>query len=107
MENEIIPLPPIEPVRGYTVAHAALYLGTSAPTVYKLIAEDRLPSRKLGKRRVIPGSELIRFLTGEKPILQGDPIDSRMSELGRVGGKVGGLAKARKSATAEREKRVE
>jgi excisionase family DNA binding protein len=98
MDTEIIPLPPIEPVRGYTVAHSALYLGTSHATVYKLIAANRLPSRVLGKRRVIPGSELIRFLTGEAPVLKGDPIDARASELGRVGGRVGGLAKARKAA---------
>ena len=94
--SEIIPLPPLEPARGYTLQHAALYLDCSTPTVYKLIANEQLPSRKLGKRRIIPGSELIRFLTGEEPVLKGDPIDPRMSELGRIGGKVGGLAKARK-----------
>jgi excisionase family DNA binding protein len=96
MSHEIIPLPPIEAIRGYTVAHSALYLGTSVPTVYKILGEGRLASRKLGKRRVIPGAELIRFLKGEEPVLQGDPIDGRASELGRIGGKAGGLAKARK-----------
>jgi len=96
MSREIIPLPPIESVRGYTPQHAALYLDVSLPTVYALINKGRLPSRTLGKRRIIPGSELIRFLTGEEPVLKGDPIDPRMSELGRIGGKVGGLAKARK-----------
>ena len=103
--SDIIPLPPLEPARGYTVHHAALYLDCSAPLVYQLISSGQLPSRKLGKRRIIPGSELIRFLTGEDPILKGDPIDPRMSELGRIGGKAGGLAKARKGA-AEREEHI-
>jgi excisionase family DNA binding protein len=96
MSREIIPLPPIEPVRGYSPAHAGLYLDVSNQTVYKLIKEGKLPSRLVGKRRVVPGSELVRFLTGQEPLLEGDPIDSRMSELGRIGGRVGGLAKARK-----------
>jgi excisionase family DNA binding protein len=94
--SDIIPLPPLESARGYTPQHAACYLDCSVPTIYKLIGNGQLPSRKLGKRRIIPGSELIRFLTGEEPVLKGDPIDSRMSELGRIGGKAGGLAKARK-----------
>lgn len=99
MIREIIPLPPIEAVRGYSPQHAALYLDVSVPTVYALIAKGRLPSRQLGKRRIIPGSELILFLTGQPPVLKGDPISPRMSELGRIGGKAGGLAKARKDAS--------
>jgi len=101
MPRDIVPLPPVEPVRGYTPQHAALYLDCSVATIYALIGKNKLPSRLLGKRRVIPGSELIRFLTGQEPILKGDPIDPRMSELGRVGGLVGGLAKARKAREAE------
>ena len=100
MPRDIVPLPPVEAVRGYTPTHASLYLDVSLPTVYQLIRSGRLPSRVLGKRRIIPGSELIRFLTGQEPQLQGDPIDPRMSELGRIGGRVGGLAKARKDAAA-------
>jgi excisionase family DNA binding protein len=95
MTRDIIPLPPIESVRGYSPQHAALYLGCSLPTVYLLIKDNRLPSRTLGKRRIIPGSELIRFITGQEPVLVGDPITSQMSELGRTGGRKGGLAKAR------------
>lgn len=97
MAREIIPLPALESARGYTPQHAALYLDCSLPTVYSLIKAGRLPSRTLGKRRIIPGSELINFLTGQKPVITGDPITARMSELGRIGGAVGGLAKARKS----------
>jgi excisionase family DNA binding protein len=100
MSRDIIPLPPIEPVRGYSPQYAALYLGVSVPTIYALMKNDKLPSRVLGKRRIVPGSELIRFITGEEPVLKGDPIDPRMSELGRIGGRAGGLAKARKAAVA-------
>jgi len=97
MARDIIPLPPLEPARGYSPQHAGMYLDCSLPTVYVLIKAGRLPSRTLGKRRIIPGSELIRFLTGQEPVLAGDPINPRMSQLGRLGGKAGGLAKARKS----------
>jgi excisionase family DNA binding protein len=97
MPRDIIPLPPLEGARGYSPTHAALYLDCSVPTVYALLVKKRLASRLLGKRRIIPGSELIRFLTGQEPIMAGDPIDKRMSDLGRIGGKAGGLAKARNS----------
>jgi excisionase family DNA binding protein len=96
--HEIIPLPPLEPARGYSPTHAGLYLGVSTPSVYVLINSGRLPSRVIGKRRIIPGSELIKFLTGAPPVLKGDPIDERLSEAGRTGGRAGGLAKARRSA---------
>jgi hypothetical protein len=97
MSRDIIPLPPLESARGYSPTHSSLYLDCSLPTVYGLIKTERLASRTLGKRRIIPGSELIRFLTGAEPVMTGDPIDPRMSALGRTGGKAGGLAKARKS----------
>jgi excisionase family DNA binding protein len=100
MARDIIPLPALEPARGYTLQHAALYLDCSLPTIYALIKGGRLPSITLGKRRIIPGSELIRFLTGQVPLLAGDPVHPRMSELGRKGGRVGGLAKARKTVCA-------
>jgi excisionase family DNA binding protein len=74
MSREIIPLPPLESARGYSPQHAAMYLDCSLPTVSLLIKGNRLPSRTLGKRRIIPGSELIRFLTGQEPVLTGDPI---------------------------------
>jgi excisionase family DNA binding protein len=94
--REILPLPPLEPARGYTLMHACLYLDVSPPSIYRLIRNGRLPSRIIGKRRIIPGSELIRFITGQEPILKGDPIEERLSEAGRTGGKAGGLAKARR-----------
>jgi excisionase family DNA binding protein len=97
MQRDIVPLPPIEPVRGYSPAHAGLYLDVSDQTIYKLIKERKLATRVVGKRRVVPGSELIRFLTGQEPLLEGDPIDPRISEQNRINGSAGGLAKARKN----------
>jgi hypothetical protein len=96
MFREIPPLLPIEPIRGYTPVHSALYLGCSQPGVYKLINEGRLQTRLIGKRRVIPGSELIRFITGKGPVIAGDPIDPKKSAMARKKGRAGGLAKARK-----------
>jgi excisionase family DNA binding protein len=86
MTKELISLPPIEAIRGYTPQHAALYLDISDVTVYKLIRLGKLPSRKLGARRIIPGSELIRFLTGHPPALRGDPIDTGASDAARTKG---------------------
>lgn len=98
MVREIVPLVPLEAARGYSAAHSSLYLDVSVPTVYALIKSGRLASRVIGKRRIIPGSELIRFLNGEEPTLKGDPIDARRSEAGRTAGRVGGLSKARRRA---------
>jgi Helix-turn-helix domain len=100
MHSDIVPLPPVEATRGYSVNHSSLYLGTSPPGVYTLLREGKLVSRTIGKRRIIPGSEIIRFLAGGPVMAVGDPIDPRMSALGRIGGKAGGLAKARKYSAA-------
>jgi excisionase family DNA binding protein len=97
MTREINELPPLVPARGYSPVHASLYLDCSAPTVYALISSGRLASRTLGKRRIIPGSELIRFLTGQGPVMTGDPIDPQKSAQARTSGQAGGLAKARNS----------
>lgn len=95
---DIAPLPPVEPTRGYSVAHVALYLDTSPPSIYHLIRQGLLVSRKIGKRRIISGAELIRFLSGAPVTEAGDPIEARASELGRIGGRAGGTAKACKLA---------
>jgi excisionase family DNA binding protein len=77
-----------------------MYLGVSPPGVYNLIREGKIASRAVGKRRVISGADITRFLTGEEPQTHGDPIDPRLSEAGRIGGRAGGLAKARKTESA-------
>jgi excisionase family DNA binding protein len=97
--SDIIPLPPIEAVRAYSISHAALYLNCSIPSIYVLLHGGLLRSVTIGKRRVIPGAALIEFLEGKKPERASDPIDPRMSELGRIGGRAGGLAKARRPSS--------
>lgn len=96
MPREIIPLPPLEPHRGYSVLHAALYLDCSVPTVYGLLRDGWLASLTLGKKRILPGHELIRFLTGKDPTMAGDPIDPQLAAVRREAGRAGGLAKARR-----------
>jgi excisionase family DNA binding protein len=44
---------------------AAAYLGVGHDAVYRLLNEGRLRSVKLGRRRLIPVSELERFLEAE------------------------------------------
>lgn len=45
-----------------SVPEAARRLGISARTVATLVAQKELPSRKIGRRRVIPVSALSHFL---------------------------------------------
>ncbi len=44
------------------IAEAARRLGVSPRTVAKLVSNQELPSRKIGRRRVIPVEELESFL---------------------------------------------
>ena len=44
---------------------AALYLDVGHDAIYQLLNEGRLRSVKLGRRRLIPMTELERFLTDE------------------------------------------
>jgi excisionase family DNA binding protein len=45
--------------------HAARYLGVGHDAIYQLLNQGRLRSVKLGRRRLIPMSELRRFLATE------------------------------------------
>jgi excisionase family DNA binding protein len=45
--------------------HAARYLGVGHDAIYQLLNEGRLRSVRLGRRRLIPMSELRRFLAVE------------------------------------------
>jgi excisionase family DNA binding protein len=45
--------------------HAARYLGVGHDAIYQLLNQGRLRSVRLGRRRLIPMSELQRFLTVE------------------------------------------
>jgi excisionase family DNA binding protein len=47
-----------------TVSEAAAILGISRSHAYDLVARRVLPSRRLGRRIVIPRDALLRFLDG-------------------------------------------
>jgi excisionase family DNA binding protein len=48
----------------FTVREAAEVLGISKSHAYELVARRELPSRRLGRRIVIPRDPLYRFLDG-------------------------------------------
>jgi excisionase family DNA binding protein len=53
------------------MAEAALRLGLSARTIANLIRRNELPSRKVGRRRIIPVAALEAFVVGEHPTSDG------------------------------------
>lgn len=54
----------------YSVAEAAKVSGLGRTTLYSLIASGELPSKKIGKRRIIPADGLRQLLTQGEPALQ-------------------------------------
>jgi excisionase family DNA binding protein len=52
--------PPLDPLQRYRPEEAAAYLRVSRWSVFQDIREGRLASIKEGRRRFIPGSELVR-----------------------------------------------
>lgn len=56
-------LPPIDPNQRYAISEAAAYLRICRPYVYKLINTKKLRTLRDGRRRYVPGSELIRHST--------------------------------------------
>jgi excisionase family DNA binding protein len=54
-----------ETVLAVGLAEAARRLGLSARTVATLVLRDELPSRKVGRRRIIPVLALEAFLRGD------------------------------------------
>ena len=49
------------------MAEAALRLGLSARTIANLIKRNELPSRKVGRRRLIAVRDLEKFVQGNHP----------------------------------------
>lgn len=49
----------------YSVDQTCIALGVSKPTVYKLIEQGRLRTVSVGRRRLIPATELARLLEGD------------------------------------------
>lgn len=62
-----------ETVIAVGVAEAARRLGLSARTVATLIARRELPSRKVGRRRIIPVTALEAFAKSDHPICSMGP----------------------------------
>jgi len=59
-------MPSTAPV-AVSVAEAARLLGVSARTIQYLIADRRLESRRLGRRRLILVADLRRLLAADRP----------------------------------------
>ena len=55
-----------ENVLAVGIGEAARRLGLSARTVASLVLRRELPSRKVGRRRIIPVAELEAFVRGER-----------------------------------------
>jgi excisionase family DNA binding protein len=55
------PLPPLDPLRRYSVEQALEYLATSRATLYKQIAHGAIKTIQHGTRRYVPGSEIVRL----------------------------------------------
>jgi excisionase family DNA binding protein len=53
------------------MAEAALRLGLSARTIANLIKRKELPSRKVGRRRIIPVAALEAFVVRDQPTSDG------------------------------------
>lgn len=50
------------PRLAYSVLEAAAAAGLGRTTIYELIKQGRLPSRKIGKRRIIAAADLERLI---------------------------------------------
>jgi hypothetical protein len=53
-------LPPLDPQQRYSVEEAILYLRSSRKTFFDDVRLGRIGTIKEGKRRFIPGTELVR-----------------------------------------------
>jgi hypothetical protein len=53
-------LPPLDPLRRYTLDQALAYLGYSRWSLYADLNAGRIRTVTAGKRRFIPGSEIVR-----------------------------------------------
>ncbi len=51
---------PLDPQQRYTVEEAIAYLRTSRATLYGLINSGAIKTISEGKRRFVPGSEIVR-----------------------------------------------
>ena len=61
----------------YPKAEAAVLLGISVRSLEYLVAGRRLLSRRVGKRVLIPATELQRFVRSDQPVHLRHPSDRR------------------------------
>ena len=61
--GEATVLAPLDPLRRYSVEDAIAYLATSRASIYKAINGGKLKTITDGKRRLVPGSEIVRLCT--------------------------------------------
>jgi excisionase family DNA binding protein len=64
MSHNTISLPPLDPRQRYTVEESCRYLRTSRTTLYEQINTGLLKTIKQGRRRYVPGAELVRCSAG-------------------------------------------
>jgi excisionase family DNA binding protein len=55
----------LDPTRVYTVPEAAAILRVGVRTFYAAAARGEIPTARIGRRIVVPGAQLVRFLGGE------------------------------------------
>jgi excisionase family DNA binding protein len=60
------PSDPIDPSKVYTVPEAAQIARVSARTYYAAAARDEVPAVRVGRRLVVSGAALKRFLEGDE-----------------------------------------
>jgi len=70
-----------ETVLAVGIGEAARRLGLSARTVASLVLRRELPSRKVGRRRIIPVVDLEAFIRGERVSGGGIKEDPRGSTV--------------------------
>ena len=66
-----------ETVVAVGMAEAARRLGLSARTVATLVLRRELPSRKVGRRRIIPVAALEEFIRGDPRALRAAPTEAK------------------------------
>lgn len=67
MPHSSVPLPPLDPMQRYTVEESCRYLRISRTWLYEQINTGLIATIKQGRRRYVPGAELVRRSAGACP----------------------------------------
>jgi len=82
--RRVDPLPPGEQRLAYSIAEAGQLLGLGQASTERLVALGRLPSVKIGRRRLVPAVALRRLIEEGSPIpLNPTPRSQRFPALER------------------------